>query len=327
MKKYLIIAALIISLLPVGLKAKQLTDAELQDICDNEIWYEQLEVYKIVTNIDPEELSWLEREFREDYMKYLIGEENNKTKYNQKAINYCVNREHRWCEWGVFPLYYYSERIVVNYPSAALAVNNKPLFEALIKEYPFLLDNAVVDYENYHSNGFFYTPALLMVRNSQFGVLKYLIEKYQVNLLKNSGYIYNDKTKPQKQINAKELAKQSLEYWKKDGNEIGIQCAQKTLEVVEDWYKKYENDRKYNNQALKDYNKELSRIANLEEQRAENQIPEEYEGGVIPASFMSPDEQYAEIKEIEREIKNIEIQIMIDKIMRGFDLSLLGNKA
>ena len=310
MKKYLIIATLIISILPVGLKAKQLTDAELQDLCDNEIWYEQLE-----------------NESKEDYIKYLIGEENDKTKYNKKALSYCVNREGRWCEWAVFLLYYYYDmRMFVNYPSAALAVNNKELFEDLVKEYPFLIDNAIVDYENYHSNYFFYTPALFMVRNSQFGVLKWLIEKYQVNLLKNSGFIYRDKTKPQKQINAKELAQQTLEEWKKNGNEIGIQCAQKTLEVVEDWYKKYKNDRKYNNQALKDYNKELNRIANIENQKVENRIPAEYRGEQ-PVNLFELEENYAENAEIENQINNLHLNMLMEKIMSGFDLSLLGNKA
>ena len=325
MKKYLIIATLIISLLPVGLKAQTWTDAELQDICDNEIWYEELEVYKIVTTIDPNELSWLEKEFAEDYMKYLIGEDNNRTKYNNKALNYCVNREHRWCEWGVFPLYYYNERMVMNYPSAALAVNNKELFEALIREYPFLLDNAIVDYENYHSNGYFYTPALLMIRNSQFGVLKYLIEKYDVNLLRNSGYIYRDRTKPQRQINALELAQQAVDRWVENGNETGIACARKTLEVVQDWYNRNQNNRKYNNQSLKDYNKELNRIANMDEQKAENQVPADYEGK--PILFMDIEEKYAEMKEIEKQINNVEIQIMMDKLMRDLDFSFLTGRA
>ena len=328
MKKYLIIATLIISLLPLGLKAAPsdpLTEEDLQNICDNEIWNEEHEVYDILTGIDINELSDMEKEFIEDYMKYLIGEKYDRTLYNSKAVNYCVNREYRYCEWGVFPLYYFDKRILVNYPSAALAVNNKPLFERLIDIYPFLLDNAVVDYENWHSNGYFYTPALYMISTGQYGVLKYLIDKYEVNLLKNSGYIYRDKTKPQRQINALELAQRSLDEWTQKGNEYGIMCAQKTLKVVQDWFEANRNNPKYNNQGLRDYNRELSRIANLENQKAENNIPADYEGK--PLFFLDMEEKYAELNNIERQVNNMEIQIMIDKLMRDIDFSFLGNQA
>ena len=50
MKKYLTIIILIISLLPIGAKAQQFTDAELQDICDNEI----VNVVDAILVINPE---------------------------------------------------------------------------------------------------------------------------------------------------------------------------------------------------------------------------------------------------------------------------------
>lgn len=332
MKKYLAIIILIISLLPIGVKAQINDEKALQEDCDNEIWREETEVYNYLLTFDRSELSWMEQEFIEDYMKFLIGEPDNRTKYNKRAVRYCVNKEGRYCHWGVFPLYYYNERMVINYPSAALAVNNKELFEALIKEYPFLLDNAVVDYEHYHSNGFFYTPALLMIRNSQYGVLKYLIEKHKVNLLRNSGYIYRDPDKPKAQINALTLATQMLDKWIEHGNKVGIQCAERTLDVVKDWYKKYKSDSQYNNKALKDYNIELNRIANLEDQKAENQMPEQYDG--MPQNLFAPEENYAQqIKDdpIEKEITDIRINMLMEKIMRGIakdiDFSSFGNKA
>ena len=336
MKKYLIIT-LIISLLPLlGLKAKaqepdELTEEELEYVCDNEIWYEEREVYDFVLNYDqnkkPEDppLDEMELNFKESYMKYLVGEGDDRTIYNQRAIQYCVTREDRYCAYSIFPLYYFNKLTIVNYPSAALAVNNKELFEALIKEYPFLLDNAVIDYEHYHSNGYFCTPALYMIKNSQYGVLKYLIEKYDPNLLRNSGYIYRDPAKPQKQVNGLELAQQTLKWWEEKGDKYGIKCAQKTLEVVQDWYKKHAKDKKYNNKELREYNRELNRIANLDEQKAENLLPVNYEGRPL----LTPDmeENYAEIQEIEKQINEVELQIMIDKIMGGFDLSAFGNKA
>ena len=331
MKKYLTIIILILSLLPIGLKAQITDEQELQDNCDNEIWREETQVYNGLLAYERSELSWLEQEFIEDYMKFLIGEPDNRTKYNARAVQYCVNREYRFCEWGVFPLYYFNERMVMNYPSAALAVNNKELFEALIEHYPFLLDNGVVDYENYHSNGFFYTPALWMIRNSQYGVLKYLIEKYKVNLLRNSGYIYRDPAKPQEQINALTLAAQTLDKWIDNGHPVGIQCAERTLNVVKDWYRQHENDRQYNNKALRDYNTELNRIAHIEDQKAENQMPEQYDG--MPLNLFAPEENYAQKIErdrIEREITDIRIDILMKKIMRGiindFDFSAFGNK-
>ena len=265
-------------------------------------------------------------------LKYLVGERNNRGKYKQEAIAYC--RE-RYCEYsldwenffGNIPL---EDAVAVNYPTFALFLNNKEIFEALVKygDFGFLLDDGIYGAELNYMNSYFETPALLAVRYSQVGILKYLLENYDINLYRLSGYVYKSPSKPQEVFDAYGVNDFAMEYWKKRNIPEGVECAKKTKKVLDKYFKEHKKDAETYKEAVRIYNAQVKYWAEFYRVNALNNSPLRPE----ILNFMQPEEEnYAQDNTEDvidtKAINDLKINLLMQKIMRGFDLSVFGNKA
>lgn len=325
MKKYLAVILLSVISLPMfALKAYSISDTE----CDN-IPYEYFIVHSTKT---------AEPEHRQ--LKYLVGERNNRGKYKQEALDYC--KETQYCPYSVDWENFFGNKpledaVEVNYPTFALFLNNKIIFEALIKEggLDYLIDDGLYAAQYNYMNSYFETPALLAVRYSQVGILKYLLKNYDINLYRLSGYIYRSPNKPQEVMDAYGVHEFAKQYWKKKGITKGLQCAEMTKAVLDQYFKDHKKDADTYKEAVRIYNAQVKYWAEYYRVQALNNSP--MRRGIDILDFMQPEpENYAENKEqeleeqidsVKEQITEMNINILMQEIMNGFDLSVLGNKA
>ena len=305
MKKTIAITLFLVTLLSVGLKA----DDEIDDFtCDNAPY-----VYLIAKkNYNAER-------------EYLFGLPDNRGIYKEEAVDYC-RKDIRPCDRGtgefrdVFFEDNWWETVAINYPTFALLLNNKEVFEYLttVGGYGELIDNGLYKVEKEWNNSEFMTQAHLAIRFGQVGILKYLIKKYDVNLLKKWGYIYIlGKDTPKENKDSLDMANMYIEHWKKINNYQLVQCTKQAKKVVEKWYAENANKPKYKDAAEK-YNKILDYWAH--KYKAANDTPIFTPVNSFDMLRLKIEDNYAQ--NIEKQIDNL-----IEKIMRGFDLSGFGNKA
>ena len=175
--------------------------------------------------------------------------------------------------------------------------------------------------ESHYENSEFFTQALLAVRYSQVGILEYLIENYDVNLLKLSGYLYDKEytNVPTENADVKEQLRLAKEYWAKKNDERGLKCAEMTEQVVNKWLEEHGNEERYvkeaqqYNERLKYWSDKHRLIENLDNDDEDR-----------PVNLFETKENYT--LQIDNKIDNLQIDILIQKIMRGLDLSIFGNK-
>lgn len=311
MKIKYILPVLLILLLPVGLIARDSRD--LEKFCDDVVFNE---TYKSYHGKDGVVYS----------VKYTMGEIDNRGEYIDDVLGwYCASHD---CSEGLFGgmtifgdmTYYY------NMPTFALYLNNKELFEALLNKFPEmmdLVDNGFNASKPNLSNGEFATPALLAVKEGQIGVLKYLVTNYNVNLFKAFGYIYIHPQGAKRLYNAQETAEKAVRRWTRRNNEDRLECAKAVLEYVNAWYEKNKDNTALQEEARK-YNEEVYASASKPEYMMDNMVPLD----LRPFEF-TPNLNLLQLNIEEKYAKNIEKQIdaIIEKIMRDFDLSALGNPA
>ena len=323
MKKYLAIILLSVMTLPVlSLKAYSISDTE----CDN-MPYEYFIAHS--TKIDNTE---------DRHLKYLVGEKNHRGKYKQEALDYCATTKR--CAYvydeenffGNIPL---EDSVEVNYPTFALFLNNIEVFEALIKDggLSFLIDDGIYGAKYNRMNSYFETPALLAVRYSQVGILKYLLENYDINLYRLSGYVYKSDDKPQELVDAYGVNEVASNYWSKKGNEKGKQCALKTKAVLDKYFREHRRNADSYRKAVEEYNNKVRAWAEIYRVNAFNNFP--MRRGVDVLDILQPEEENytsndtdlnERLYKVEKEIDEIKIDILMHKIMNGFDLSVFGNK-
>lgn len=320
MKKYLAVILLSVMALPIfTLKAYSISDAE----CDN-MPYEYFVTHSKKKDEKP--------------LLYLVGENGNKGKYKQEALEYCSETKH--CPYvydqefffGDYPL---EDSVEVNYPTFALFLNNKVIFEALITEggLGFLIDDGIYGANFNRMNGYFETPALLAVRYSQVGILKYLLKNYDINLYRLSGYLYKSTDKPQKLVDAYGVQAVAEQYWKERGIAKGTQCAAKVRTVLDNYFKEHEKDADVYKKAVDEYNTKVKAWAEIYRVNAFNNFP--MRRGMNVLDVLQPEkENYASndsdlnerLHKVEKEIDYIKVNILMHNIMNSFDLSVLGNK-
>ena len=163
----------------------------------------------------------------------------------------------------------------------------------------------------------FLTEAFQAVKEGQVGVLEYLIENYKPNLLKLSGYVYRSPYLPHEPVNVRELAKNSLEKYKERDDYARVECMLAIQKVIEDWYKKHEYEKEYVEDA-KRYNEIVLKWAPI--YRVENDMPFEFTPSLDIFKLQGIEENFAQ--SIEKQIG-----ILIENIMRDFDISAFGNPA
>ena len=311
MKRYKIIVVFLLMALPLFVQAEDID----KFVCDNapyEYFVEHLS-------------DWDKGEGKRKENLYLLGTKDNRAIYKQEAFKFC--EEFKYCTYRLKGHYYFGyeleDYVALNYPTFALFLNNKELFEAFINrdEFRFLLDNGLAQAETHYENSHFYTQALLAVRYSQVGILEYLIENYDVNLLKLSGYLYDKEytNVPTENADVKEQLRRAKEYWAGKKDERGLKCAEMTEKVVNKWLKEHANEERYikeaqqYNERLKYWSDKHRLIENLDNDDEDR-----------PVNLFETKENYT--LQIDNKIDNLQIDILIQKIMRGLDLSIFGNK-
>lgn len=296
--KCLLVCALILGLFPVY------TNALDKNFCDNAVYEEYYEKFN-------------GRSITDDLV-YAMGERNNRGKYINQMLAYCADPNlQRKCEYSKFGGERNRDRAMVNLPTFALLINNVPLFEALIHRggYGYLIDNGVYKVEDDEFNEEFLTPALQAVREGQVGILEYLIRNYDPNLLKLSGYIHRDPKKAQRPVDAKTLAADSRKKFEKRGNYARVECMLAVERIVDNWYKENAYKEKYKNDA-EIYNKIVLEWA--PKYVADNDIPFEFAPSLDLFKLQNIEQNFTQ--NIDKKIDNL-----IEKIMRDFDLSTIGN--
>ncbi len=254
-------------------------------------------------------------------LKYVMGEKNNRGEYIKETLSYCADPNlERKCEWAFYGEDRQGvEKAIVNLPTFALLLNNVPLYEALITQggYSYLIDNGVYKVEEDRFNGEFLTEALQAVKEGQVGILEYLLRKYDPNLLKLSGYIYRSPRLPHAPVDVKTLAQNSLDRYKKRGDNAKVACIEAVQTIIEDWYKENAHKSKYVKEAEK-YNKVVLEWA--PRYVVENEIPFEFTPSLDIFKLKTVEDNFTQ------SIDN-QINIIIEKIMRDFDFSAFGNQA
>lgn len=265
-------------------------------------------------------------------LKWAMGERHDRGKYIKEMLAYCADPNRIWkCDHPRYGTdrdpkieqgfgYEFRDMAAVNMPTFALLLNNKPLFEALITEggYGYLLDNGIYKIAEDLFNDEFLTQAFQAVKEGQVGVLEYLIENYDANLLKLVGSIYRYHLAPQTPVDVKAYAKRWLEEYQRRGNYEKVECMVAVQKVIEDWYQKNAHKKKYIEEAER-YNKILLEWA--PKYKVKNEVPLEFVPMHLPDVFrLNIEQNYAQ------NIEN-QIDVLMEKIMQGFDLSNFGNKA
>ena len=309
MKIRYILPVLLIALLPSMIMARDSKD--LEKYCDNIVFNETYKLYH-----DKEGILYS--------IRYTMGDIDNRGKYIDEVLGwYCESHD---CSEGAFGgmtifgnmTYYY------NMPTFALYLNNKELFEALLNKFPEmkdLVDNGFNASDPNLSNGEFATPALLAVKEGQIGVLRYLVTNYDVNLFKAFGYIYIHPQGAKRLYNAQETAEKAVKRWARRNNEERLECAKAVLEYVNAWYEENKENTALQEEAQK-YNEEVYASASKIEYMMDNMVPLD----LTPFEY-TPSLNLLQLNIEERYAQNIEKQIdaIIEKIMRDFDLSAFGN--
>ena len=305
--KHIISLLLVIFILPVGLIAKD--SKTLENECDDLMYDAYYEAYQ--------------KGAIKAYT-YMLGKTKyDKAAYKERIFNICRKDDCAVASYGSI-IVHNEQTPWLNMPSFALFLNNKEIFEALLKEFPdlkYMVDNALSKRNSY--NGEFLTPALSAIREGQYGVLTYLINNYDVNLLKKGGQIhaiFGHKDI----IESKTFAEEAIEKWKaaieEDDtpyNRKRLECAIKTQEVVMEWYKQHKNDSRYVREA-EVYNKKIKAVA---EDNIQVQIMPLFTPSLYQLQYIGG-EDFA-INSIEKQINGLIEQIM-QNLEREFNSSELN---
>ena len=256
-----------------------------------------------------------------DDVKYVMGKRDNRGKYINETLAYCAdpNLEDK-CDWAMYGGDRHGyDKALVNMPTFALLLNNIPLFEALINRggYGYLLDNGVYKVAEDKFNDEFLTQALQAVKEGQVGVLEYLIANYHPNLLKLSGYIYRSPRLPHAPVDAKTLAQNSLDKYQNRGEYARVECMREVKRIIDNWYQENASKREYIEDA-ESYNKIVLEWA--PRYVVENDLPGEFNPSLNIFQLQGIEENFAQ--NIDKQI-----EILIENIMRDFDLSAFGNQA
>lgn len=305
MKIRYILYVLLIVLLPVAGMATN--EKDLETLCDNYVFNDIYTTYHNDSNLSL-------------VFKYILGTKERRGMYKNDLIEICKNNVP--CEES----YYGGVKVFdekspeLNVLSFAIYLNNKEIFDAMIEAFPnmrYLIDNALYMEQIELSNQDFMTPAALLIENGMIGTLKYLTTKYkdEVNLRKISGRIHYNPRKPKPMDNLRR-AEKMVEKWKAAGNEGRLSCANKVLEFVQKWYDEHADSRTI--EEAKKYSDTLLKLAE------ENKIAD------ITSFEFAPSLDIFKLQGIEQNFtQNIDrqIDVIIEKIMRDFDLSAFGNHA
>ena len=302
--KHLIILALTGVILPIWANAEV-----TKEYCDNAIYEEYYEAVQDTPAHD-------------DYYDYILGERYNRGKYKKEIIRFCTEISSTRCSSSIYGDSRYSRKS--NMVAFALILNNKPIFEALIHEggLSALADDGIYEIEESGSKFLSYefeTPAIKLALHGQMGILEYLINNKDVkpNLLKLSGVIHYSKNKPQEPMGIIERIDNQIEILKaKGGYEKRIECIQKTKPIVEKWLRENGNKEEYVKEA-KEYNEKLLKWA--PKYKGQNDTPKQF----IPVFDLFR----LEVEENFAQNIDSQIDVIINNIMRGFNISTLGNKA
>lgn len=238
-----ILSILLIMLLPIGIMARDSKDFERA--CDAIVFNEAYEKFHDV--VKPKSFT------------YVLGEKDNRLKYKDELLKFCNENK---CDRAKFAgMTIFEKRALdLNMPSFLLYLNNIKLLEILLSEHPEM--KVLMDDGTYPDitwcNGEFITPALNAVKEGQIGILKYLVDKYNVNLFKIAGYKYYNKNKPQHPLTVVEIADEAIARWRYETpNSARLECAVKMKEYVEEW----KNSHKYMEAQAKDYNNKVENFA------------------------------------------------------------------
>lgn len=300
--KYLFALILSLALLPAGVYALD------ENYCDNAVYNDYYARFngKSITND----------------LQYAMGTRQNRAIYKNEMLRFCAETTGaRACNKAFFGSdREFGDRVMVNMPAFLILINNRVLFEALVTEggYGYLIDNGIYDIEHDHGNGDYLTPALLAVREGQIGTLRYLVNKYHVNLFKLSGYVYRSPRKPKDTPrNAKRLVEVSLQRFQEKGDYAKVECMLAVQRFVDRWFEENANNQEYLQDAER-YNAIINEWA--PRNMIQNDIPFEFIPSLDLFRLQGVEENVAQT--IEKQIDTL-----IEKIMRDFDLSAFGNQA
>jgi len=278
-----------------------------QDYCDNIIYdyFSELFYGKIISS----------------YHKYSLGEKHNRTIYKTQLLDYC--KQYR-CDYGAYdvspdPVGY---RLKANMVTLLFAFNNIQMFELLIAnqgKFRDLVDTGMYLAEKYKHNEELFTPTSYAVIYGQYGVLKYLIDNYDVNLLKLSGTAHLDKKERQEPWTYKQWADYAVKKFQESGEKKRELCALEVKKIIDDWYEKNAKNEKYIKDA-ETYNKKVRELSVILEYQMKNDIPIFTPVNSFDMLRLNIEENYAQ--NIDKQIDNL-----MQKIMNIFDLSNFGNKA
>ncbi len=300
-----ILSILLFVLLPIAGMATDEKDAE--KLCDNYIFND---IYATYYN-SPHNAR---------IFNYVLGTKEKRGIYKNEIVKMC-KEEGEPCDRSYYGgvQVFGEESPHLNILAFAIYLNNMEVFDTVVKENPnmrYLIDSAFYMKQIPLSNQEFMTPASILIENGMIGTLKDLTTKYkEVNLRKMSGRIHYNPRRPKPMDNLLR-AKTAVEKWKNEGNEERLSCSKKVLEFVQNWYDEH-NDKKTIEEATK-YNVVLLDIAER------NKIVD-----ITPFEF-TPSLDIFKIQKIEDNFaQNIDskIDVIIEKIMRDFDLSAFGNQA
>ncbi len=302
--KYLL-PILLVALLPIKSMA---TDEKSLEYCDNRIY-------------DTVFSRFGHRDDNATTLTYMLGTREDKSKFKFEVLEFCEQYDCAVARNSSRILVGDEYSVSLNMVALPFMFNNKEISETLILNKPeltFLTDSGIYPEKPRFSNGEYMTPALNAIREGQPGILKYLISKYNVNLRKKAGYIYYGVSPDKSQLDGLRIAEKALEKWKNETPDRSrARCAEEVLSIVRDWYDRTEHNQEIINDA-KAYNDKLYEIAS-------NNIVE----NIIPFEFV-PSLDLFKIQNIEENFAiNIDkkIDALIEKIMRDFDFSSIGNQA
>ena len=310
MKTKYILPLLMVVLMPIMGMATD--EKSLERFCDNIIYNEAYEAH----HYKPDNAY---------HLRYILGDRDNKGKYKYKVLDFCGERDCARAEFGEVLLG--NERTLrLNMVAYALEFNNIEVFETLILNKPelkYLIDSAIyAGTDKIWCNAEFLTPALNAIKNGQLGVLRYLIKNYDVNLFKRGGYMYR-RVPDYPLQEGKVIAEKAVNRWtNKTPHADRLKCAEAVQKVVEEWYRKNENNQTLHREA-DEYSKELYKIASQKEYMIENISPFQFTPATAPLDLFK-------LQGIEEGFTlniNQKIDAIIEKIMRDFDLSTFGNQA
>ena len=270
------------------------------------------------------------------YLDYILGEKGNRGKYKYNMLADVCDAKEFDCsksQFGRVLIGLNGERSLrLNMVAYALDFNNIEVFETLILNKPelkYLIDSALYKGENkIWCNEEFMTPALIAIEEGQVGVLKYLIKNYNVNLLKRGGYMYR-RAPDYIPLRGKGIAEKALDKWtNKTPDKKRKECAEAVLKVVEEWYRKNENDKKMNDEADK-YNKDFLEVVSQTRYMIDNIDTIKFTPYLDIFKLQSIEkENFTDIDgQINSSFARIDkqIDILVNKIMRDFDFSAFGN--